>query len=68
MQFTSEHDDGWLQGLAGELLLWIPPDYRTGFPHSPMVQFIGRRTPLELNFDHFMHGQSWAMCYTPLAS
>ena len=60
--FTPSLNDGWLQGPGGQLLFWVPPDFRSGF-WSQQVLVIGAPQPLPINFASFAHGVSWTQCH-----
>ena len=60
---TPVDDDGWLVGSSGELLLWLPADYRSYIQLPPCSTVIGSpRVVLEA--DEGLHwGDQWAACW-----
>ncbi|KAF8309762.1 WD40 repeat-like protein [Clavulina sp. PMI_390] len=60
-------DNGWLQGLNGELVLWIPPSYQDNLYDERLTAKLGHdlSSRVRLNFDTIPMGESWADCYTP---
>ncbi|KAF8294119.1 WD40 repeat-like protein [Clavulina sp. PMI_390] len=61
-------DDGWVQGPNDELLLWVPPSYRTHLYDERLIAVLGEdpSSRVRLNFDNMVLGEDWAKCYTPL--
>ncbi|KIK56926.1 hypothetical protein GYMLUDRAFT_173660, partial [Collybiopsis luxurians FD-317 M1] len=55
--------DGWLCGSDSSLLLWIPPEYRTGLSLPHMRLCISRAHQSSLNLSSFVHGTGWAACF-----
>lgn len=53
-------EDGWIRGPSGELLLWIPHEYRPGL-RGPGVRRLGGPIT-ELSFEHFKCGAEWTKC------
>jgi len=65
-------EDGWLLGPKGELLLWIPPDYRAHLclPHSIFIS--KRRISIDADAEALHAGKDWTSCWlgndpTPLS-
>ncbi|KAF8298357.1 WD40 repeat-like protein [Clavulina sp. PMI_390] len=61
-------DDGWVQGPNDELILWVPPSYRTHLYDERLIAVLGEdpSSRVRLNFDNMVLGEDWAKCYTPL--
>ncbi|EMD32084.1 hypothetical protein CERSUDRAFT_38034, partial [Gelatoporia subvermispora B] len=53
----------WITGPRGELVLWIPEEYRSGlwWPRTTLV-IGGSRVILDMS--RFVHGEDWTSCYT----
>ncbi|KAJ3502066.1 hypothetical protein NMY22_g18713 [Coprinellus aureogranulatus] len=59
------HDDGWIRNSSGDLLLWIPPQFRPSL-YTPSTERIigGPQTTVELT--HALHhGSNWLRCIEP---
>ncbi|EGN94359.1 hypothetical protein SERLA73DRAFT_162987 [Serpula lacrymans var. lacrymans S7.3] len=56
-----DDDDGWITGTDGELILWIPPEFREGL-HWPGTLFVAQDEMTRLDFTTFAHGTSWVQC------
>ena len=56
-----QHVDNWLIGPAGELLLWIPPEYCSFLLFHPCLFIIAPFTVI-FDFSCSCHGLSWTMC------
>ncbi|EMD31474.1 hypothetical protein CERSUDRAFT_144986, partial [Gelatoporia subvermispora B] len=56
--------DGWITGPRGELVLWIPEEYRAGLWWPRNLLVIGR-SRITLHLKGFVHGTDWTKCYTP---
>jgi WD40 repeat protein len=54
-------DDGWICGIEGELLMWIPSVHRECL-HRPSTIWISGNGGTILNLSNFVHGRSWATC------
>ncbi|KAF8309793.1 hypothetical protein DL93DRAFT_2170094 [Clavulina sp. PMI_390] len=59
-------DNGWVKGSNGELVLWVPPYYRTNVSHSSLITALGKDPSeiVKLNFDFMVMGEQWAQCHT----
>ncbi|EMD36926.1 hypothetical protein CERSUDRAFT_155292 [Gelatoporia subvermispora B] len=58
---------GWVYGPQGELILWIPPEYR-GHLYGPRnILVIGTWT-VSLDLCRYVYGEEWTKCYTPYGS
>lgn len=65
--YSMQHlQDGWITGLNGELVLWIPPSHRTGLGDSRMLAVLGdpNRKNTILDFENMVCGSDWAKCCT----
>ncbi|KIK62111.1 hypothetical protein GYMLUDRAFT_242813, partial [Collybiopsis luxurians FD-317 M1] len=60
--------DGWLQNFDSSLLMWIPPEYRTGLMFPPMQILISKVSPVSLNLKDFTHGENWIQCCSDSSS
>ncbi|KAJ6597501.1 WD40-repeat-containing domain protein [Mycena vulgaris] len=56
-------DAGWITGEGDELLFWVPPENRAGLWLPDTLAIIGAQ-PTILDLSRFVHGDSWAKCYT----
>ncbi|KAJ3506349.1 hypothetical protein NMY22_g17279 [Coprinellus aureogranulatus] len=59
------HDDGWVRNSSGDLLLWIPPQFRPSL-YTPSTEriIVGPQTTVELT--HALHhGSDWLRCMEP---
>ncbi|EMD30593.1 hypothetical protein CERSUDRAFT_120369 [Gelatoporia subvermispora B] len=56
--------DGWITGPRGELVLWIPEEYRAGL-WWPRNLLVIHRSRITLHLKGFVHGTDWTKCYTP---
>jgi len=65
-QWELPTDDGWVWGSAGDLILWMPPDYRK-FLRRPPCRFVIPYATAEVtvDVDDFVHGSEWTRCYNP---
>jgi hypothetical protein len=54
-------DEGWICGIKGELLMWIPSVHRDCL-HRPSTVYISGGRGTILNLSNFVHGRSWATC------
>jgi hypothetical protein len=59
----SEAEEGWIIGPTGDLILWIPRELRYKLA-PPTTIYIGYRESIHLDLSQFVHGESWAQCYT----
>ncbi|QRV96748.1 hypothetical protein RhiJN_24766 [Ceratobasidium sp. AG-Ba] len=60
--------DGWISVTPGELLFWLPLDYRQFDLEGDSLLIISRediRQPAWLDLSHFAHGPSWTEVYRP---
>jgi hypothetical protein len=55
------HSTGWIEGPAGELLMWIPYEHRSQLL-LPGVQLIIGSHPTTIGLHDFCHGESWSRC------
>ncbi|EMD36792.1 hypothetical protein CERSUDRAFT_38023, partial [Gelatoporia subvermispora B] len=53
----------WTTGPRGELVLWIPEEYREGLWWARNLHVIGR-SKVTYNLKAFVHGTDWTQCYT----
>ncbi|KAF8300526.1 hypothetical protein DL93DRAFT_2173397 [Clavulina sp. PMI_390] len=58
-------DNGWVKGPNGELVLWVPPYYRTNVYHPNLITALGKDPSeiIKLDFDHMVVGEQWAHCH-----
>ena len=54
-------DEGWICGIEGELLMWIPSLHRNCLYRPSTVWIFGEHGTL-LNLSNFVHGRSWVTC------
>ncbi|KIO00849.1 hypothetical protein M404DRAFT_753721 [Pisolithus tinctorius Marx 270] len=57
------HDDGWIKGPKGQLLLWIPPKLRRPFYSMWTTVVIPRGCCIELDLSQMVHGKEWCKCF-----
>ncbi|KAH9009494.1 hypothetical protein EDB85DRAFT_2298559 [Lactarius pseudohatsudake] len=55
------NDEGWICGIKGELLMWIPQVHRTGL-HRPGNMWVAGKYETRLDLSTFVHGKSWTTC------
>ena len=55
-------DDGWLCGLTGEAMCWIPPEHRPGLLQRTVGVLGAPETALDMR--KFVHGTDWERCAT----
>jgi len=61
--------DGWLTGPRGELLLWVPDEYREHLQVPPCKMLIGPcRVVVSVGDSGWHRGESWTMCWRKDAS
>ena len=58
------HEDGWIRGPHGQLLLWVPVDKRDPF-YNPHTTLILPRGGVELDLSQMAHGSKWQECLVP---
>ncbi|KAE9390724.1 hypothetical protein BT96DRAFT_750505, partial [Gymnopus androsaceus JB14] len=59
LSFFHLNSDGWICGTDSSLLLWIPPEYRSGLMLPHMQILISRCSPISLDLSNFVHGKDW---------
>jgi hypothetical protein len=57
--------DGWMLGPDSEPLFWVPPTLRAGLLRPGNKLYIGQAIATRLDFDSFVHGDSWSLCKSP---
>ncbi|KIN95037.1 hypothetical protein M404DRAFT_1007823, partial [Pisolithus tinctorius Marx 270] len=62
-QAVKLHDDGWIRGPKGQLLLWIPPKLRSPFYSMWTIQVIPRGCCTVLDLSQMAHGKEWCKCF-----
>ena len=61
---TATLKDGWLTGPSGELLTWVPAEYRPYLHIAPCTQRIGNRSVfIKEGVDGWHRGQTWTSCW-----
>lgn len=63
-QCVSLHEDGWIKGPQGQLLLWVPVDIRKPF-YNPSTKLLIPRGGVELDLSQMVHGFKWQECFEP---
>jgi len=61
--------DGWLTGPSGELLMWVPEEYRSYLPMAPCTMHI--KSPsinIHACSSTLYHGDSWTKCWNASVS
>ena len=57
-------NDGWLLGPSGELLVWVPAEYRTTLQIPPCTMVIGQsRISLTIESGGWHRGEDWISCW-----
>jgi len=57
--------DGWLKGPDGQLVLWLPEEYRADFKMPPCITIVGgSEVAVDLR-NWSVHGSEWTKCYQP---
>ena len=68
LQSTSVNADGWLVGSSGELLLWLPLEYRSHIQIQPCSMVIGSHRVV-LTAEEGLHwGEQWTACWRNAAN
>ncbi|KIO00157.1 hypothetical protein M404DRAFT_770845 [Pisolithus tinctorius Marx 270] len=62
-QAVKLHDDGWIRGPKGQLLLWIPLRLRSPFYSMWTIAVIPRGCCTELDLSQMVHGKEWCKCF-----
>ncbi|KIO05568.1 hypothetical protein M404DRAFT_999713 [Pisolithus tinctorius Marx 270] len=57
------HNDGWLKGPNGRLLLWIPASLRVPFYSMWNTAVIPIGCCVELDLSQMVHGTKWHQCF-----
>ena len=58
------NQDGWVKGPSGELLLWIPPEYREYVQLPPCtLMFSKHRVRITGDADSLHYGDTWTSCW-----
>ncbi|KAI6020502.1 hypothetical protein EDC04DRAFT_2575945, partial [Pisolithus marmoratus] len=60
------HQDGWIKGPNGRLLLWIPVTLRQPLYSMWTTRVIPTGCCIELDLGHMVHGHIWHKCYKPV--
>ena len=55
--------DGWIKDEDGNLLIWVPDEYRASLWSPGMLMLVGR-DPIDISFENVYHGIDWARCIT----
>ena len=55
--------DGWIVDEDGNLLIWVPDEYRASLWSPGMLVLVGR-DPIDISFENVYHGIDWARCIT----
>lgn len=58
------HADGWVRGPSGELLLWVPAEYRQYVQLPPCTLMISKHRVVIATGDAGLHyGDNWTLCW-----
>ena len=57
-------EDGWVKGVDGKLLFWVPQHRRTSLHRPSTIRVIGPNET-RLDFENACWGEEWALCHTP---
>lgn len=63
--YTDIIDNGWLFGYNGELVMWLPHEYRSCFGMFPKIKTLGRPDAIADFRGYTAHGTEWIKCYSP---
>ena len=55
--------DGWIKDEDGNLLIWVPDEYRA-YLWSPGTLVLVGRKPIDISFGDAYHGIDWTRCIT----
>jgi WD40 repeat protein len=55
--------NGWITGRGGELILRVPPEYRSYLIWPPCTLLIGE-LQVAVDVSHFVHGVEWSKCWS----
>ena len=55
--------DGWIKDEDGNLLIWVPDEYRA-YLWSPGTLVLVGRDPIDIDFGNAYHGTDWTKCVT----
>ena len=55
--------DGWIVDEDGNLLIWVPDEYRASLWCPGMLVLVGHE-PIDINFGDAYHGIDWTRCIT----
>jgi len=56
--------DGWLMGSSGELILWVPAEYRAYLQVTPCILVVGRsRVVIGVDYSGLHAGLNWTPCW-----
>ena len=58
------NEEGWICGIKGELLMWIPNTHRKNL-HRPSNIWVAGKYETRMNLSTFVHGRSWMTCISP---
>ena len=53
--------DGWIVDDDGNLLIWVPDEYRASL-WSPGTLVLVGRDPIDISFENVYHGMDWEKC------
>ncbi|KAJ7483373.1 hypothetical protein FB451DRAFT_1129293 [Mycena latifolia] len=55
--------ESWIRGPRQELVMWVPPEYRSHLQLSPRFIVIGSAR-VSVDMSRFVHGTDWVNCYS----
>jgi hypothetical protein len=58
--------DGWVHDQDSRLVLWVPPDLRSGLVMPQNTMVMSSQGSIELDFMDARIGDMWQSCYRPL--
>ncbi|KAF7364764.1 hypothetical protein MVEN_00346300 [Mycena venus] len=61
---TLPGEESWIHGPNQELIMWVPPEYRS-YLQLPPCSLVIASGKVTVDMSHFVHGTEWAKCYTP---
>ncbi|KAJ7455676.1 hypothetical protein B0H11DRAFT_1739667 [Mycena galericulata] len=56
-------EESWIRGPNQELIMWVPPEYRSYLQLPPhFITIASARVSVDIS--RFVHGTQWVKCYT----
>ncbi|KAJ7430062.1 hypothetical protein B0H11DRAFT_1608165, partial [Mycena galericulata] len=55
-------EESWIRGPNQELIMWVPPEYRTYLQLPPRF-IVMASARVSVDMSRFVHGTEWVKCY-----